>query len=108
MTLPDLVSVCRFILAMLVFVLPGIGVATWLHGRATFHRTFRTLLGFGYSLAIVALVGWPFLWRQGSFASFQLVLGLVWILWCFAGILGYRLVPATSDHRVAVDQGPQL
>jgi hypothetical protein len=89
------------ILAVLVGMihLPGFGVATYLHRGDRFHWTFRTALGFAYSVALFGLLSWPFLWFRGQLQHFLWLLYPVWAVYGVLGAVCYYL------SRVAKEVG---
>lgn len=89
-TLPILV----FFASLLGFLLPGFWWASWLHRRDDYSWPFRWVLGFAWSFAVFAPVGWPFLWFGGSFADFAKVLAGVWLL--FASVSAYVFLVKTG------------
>src|SRR5262249_10271315 len=76
------------------------GWVTGLHRADRFPWTLRCALGFAWSMALVGLVGGPFLWFQGSFADFLAVLYPVWAVWTVVGLtalfLSWRAGPAAE------------
>jgi hypothetical protein len=87
LTLIDLSAGSLAILVALLaaIVLPGFGVATYLHRGDRFHWTFRAALGFAYSIALFGLLSWPFLWFRGQFQHLLWVLYPTWVVY---GLLG--------------------
>jgi hypothetical protein len=79
----------RFLAALLAFVLPGYGWATWLHRSDRFGRPVRWALGFAWSFAVFGLIGWPFLWYGYSFAAFLSCLYPAWGLFALVGTVAY-------------------
>jgi hypothetical protein len=105
--LTDLSAGSLAILAVLlaVVVLPGFGVATYLHRGDRFHWTFRAALGFAYSVALFGLLSWPFLWFRGQFQH------LLWLLvpaWAVYGLLGAVCYLRGRKGQTGPDEAPVL
>jgi hypothetical protein len=61
----------------------------WLHARDRLVWPLRWALGFAWSVAIIGLLGWPFLWFKLSFASFLSVLYFAWAIFVAVAAAAY-------------------
>jgi hypothetical protein len=85
-------------------ILPGFGVATYLHRDDRFHWTFRVVLGFAYSVAPFGLLSAPFLWFSGRLQQVLWLLYPIWAVYLVLGAVCYlraRGVPNETDEAAA-------
>jgi hypothetical protein len=100
--MPDpnlLLAILRFVLTLICFWLPGYLLANRLLRENDYHGSFRVALGFAFSLAVFALIGWPFLWFRWSFASFLSLVEIAWLAFlALAGFLPFQPGKRTQDQ----------
>jgi hypothetical protein len=88
-----------FALGLVVFLLPGLGLARWLHRVDRFDLPTRLVLGLMWSFALFFVVAGPFLWLHGSIPAFLTVLGAVWIV-----LLAVAAAVCVRTRRQAPDE----
>ena len=99
----------RYALVMALFVLPGWAVSRRLLRREGLPGVAHWPLGFAWSAAVCAAVGWPFLWYGWSFAGFLRVLYPVWGAWSLLGLAAFvatRRAPRSRHPDEAPDGWP--
>lgn len=74
-------GVLRLAFGLTVFWLPGICWSRWWSKDSQFSISDHLLLGWIWSLAVFALVAWPFLWFRLAFSHFLIALGIAWLAW---------------------------
>ncbi len=81
------IGTLRFLVALGAFWFPGFLWSRWLHRGEAMPWTTYPVLGWIWSLAVFALVAWPFLWFRLRFSDFLVAVGIIWGIWTAAGLL---------------------
>ncbi len=81
-----------FVSGLLLFLLPGYVLASWLHRVDRLDLATRLVLGATWSFAVFSVPAAPFLWLHGSVPAFLTVAGGMWVAFCLVtGALYWRM-----------------